>query len=265
MGVNMKKNYNFQEFNFDKYYYFLDTNKYFEVFKNISKEEYEMLNREYYRLDNSKISRYLFDNQEYFRKGQLLKFLVIDLEFVENTTKARIIDLITELFREIEIIELRNKTIIFYFEQTDIDFKNIFEAINDDFDLEIKIYESARLNINNPESFRIILDAYLDFCIDLSRLYTNNSNLIVDVANNDSNRLKLLKRAILYKVYEDSQLENLILSMFNNNLNVTKTAQDVYMHRNTINNKLELIKSETGLNIQNFNDAIAMYFLMKTK
>ena len=51
--------------------------------------------------------------------------------------------------------------------------------------------------------------------------------------------------------------------MFVNNLNVCKTANYVYMHRNTINNKLAVIKEETGLDIQNFQDAVLLYVLIK--
>ena len=46
-------------------------------------------------------------------------------------------------------------------------------------------------------------------------------------------------------------------------LNVSKTASFVYMHRNSINNKLDLIEKETGLNIQLFNEAVTMYNLLR--
>ena len=51
--------------------------------------------------------------------------------------------------------------------------------------------------------------------------------------------------------------------MFVNDLNVCKTANYVYMHRNTINNKLITIKEETGLDIQKFQDAVMLYVLLK--
>jgi DNA-binding PucR family transcriptional regulator len=37
------------------------------------------------------------------------------------------------------------------------------------------------------------------------------------------------------------------------------------MHRNTVINKLEYIKNATGLNIQNFHDALCMYWLITIK
>ncbi|MDD3106793.1 MAG: helix-turn-helix domain-containing protein [Bacilli bacterium] len=53
--------------------------------------------------------------------------------------------------------------------------------------------------------------------------------------------------------------------MFEHDLNVSKAAQSVYMHRNTVINKLEFITSETGLNIQNFKHASCMYWLLNVK
>ena len=37
------------------------------------------------------------------------------------------------------------------------------------------------------------------------------------------------------------------------------------MHRNTINNRLDLIKRESDLNIQKFQDAVAIYNMLKLK
>ena len=73
----------------------------------------------------------------------------------------------------------------------------------------------------------------------------------------------VLKPIILNKIYNDNKLYEIINGMFVNNLNVCKTANYVYMHRNTINNKLAVIKEETGLDIQNFQDAVLLYVLIK--
>jgi carbohydrate diacid regulator len=60
-------------------------------------------------------------------------------------------------------------------------------------------------------------------------------------------------------------MEILIQAMFKNNLNVTQTASDVYMHRNTVIKKLDFIKKETGLNLQKFQDANIMYWILKIR
>ena len=51
--------------------------------------------------------------------------------------------------------------------------------------------------------------------------------------------------------------------MFENDLNISTTAKNTYMHRNTVNYKLEQIKDETGLDIRRFKDAVIMYEFLK--
>ena len=78
-------------------------------------------------------------------------------------------------------------------------------------------------------------------------------------------KLKEIKPAVLNRISEDTQMEKLILAMFENNLNVKRTAETVFMHRNTVIGKLEYIKQETGLNLQKFTDAACLYWLIKAK
>ena len=89
--------------------------------------------------------------------------------------------------------------------------------------------------------------------------------MIISIVNKYAKDLIILKPIVLKKLNNDSQIEKLINGMFDNNLNVSKTSSSVYMHRNTINNKLEVIKDETSLDVQNFKDAMALYFLMNAK
>ena len=77
-------------------------------------------------------------------------------------------------------------------------------------------------------------------------------NIIID------NEIEYLRLSIIKMFKKDSYLKDIIFAMFNNNLNISKTASQVYMHRNSINNKLDYICKETGLDIQNFYDAVAM-------
>ena len=130
--------------------------------------------------------------------------------------------------------------------------------------MNIKTYESGKIYIDNRIGFKIIFECYLKYSYHNSRSYTNNCDLILDLAKKEINELSKIKPYILNKVNNDMQLERLINSMFDNNLNITKTAKDVYMHRNTINNKVDFIKDETGLNLQVFKDAVAMYLLIKS-
>ena len=84
----------------------------------------------------------------------------------------------------------------------------------------------------------------------------------MELYNQDKALLKQIKPIIISKILTDHQLETLVYSFVKNDLNITKTAKDMYMHRNTINNKLDLIQRETQLNIRHFNDAMALLLLL---
>jgi len=260
----MKINYHFDQFDYKKYYYFFDGERYFEVEKMISSEEYNNLNSRYYQKINSPLFDYLFGNHPFPYQKNFYKFIVIELNDNDNNGKANLLSFLKDIFHKIDVMELKNKTVCFYYNDIDIDLKNILTAVTDDLGLNIKVYESGKLDIKGSEAFRILFEMYLQYSIHIPRMYTNNSDLILDIAKTNIKELKTIKPIILNKIYNDAQLEKLIYSMFDNNLNVTKTAQDVYMHRNTINNKLELIKRETTLSLQNFKDAVAMYLLLKS-
>ena len=44
-------------------------------------------------------------------------------------------------------------------------------------------------------------------------------------------------------------------AFFDNDLNLTATARQLYIHRNTLNYRLDKIKKELGLDLRNFRDA----------
>jgi carbohydrate diacid regulator len=81
----------------------------------------------------------------------------------------------------------------------------------------------------------------------------------------DQKALFTIRNIVMYQIDKDSDLKNIILAMYKNDLNVSKTASSVYMHRNTVINKLDLIKKTSGMDVQKFYDAIALYNLMYLK
>lgn len=62
-----------------------------------------------------------------------------------------------------------------------------------------------------------------------------------------------------YKSYFDnSNIGEIIESLVKNNLNISKTADDLYIHRNTLLYQLNKIKGETGYNLKNASDLFTL-------
>ena len=61
----------------------------------------------------------------------------------------------------------------------------------------------------------------------------------------------------------DAEMNDIIKCLFDNNLNVLQTSKKLYMHRNTLNNKLERFYDKTGFDLRCFRHAVIIYFLVK--
>ncbi len=58
------------------------------------------------------------------------------------------------------------------------------------------------------------------------------------------------------EVLEDEEAMSTIAKFFENNLNISETARQLYVHRNTLVYRLERIEKEIGLDIRKFDDAM---------
>mgnify|MGYP003548838820 CR=1 FL=1 len=76
----------------------------------------------------------------------------------------------------------------------------------------------------------------------------------------------------LEEIFQDRSLpmineETLLIveAFFRQNLNVSETSRQLFMHRNTLLHKLDRIQETTGLDIRNFQDAITMRLVILLK
>ena len=70
-----------------------------------------------------------------------------------------------------------------------------------------------------------------------------------------------------FQTLEEETLET-VKCFFGNNLNVSETARQLFIHRNTLMYRLNRIRKITGLDLRNFEMAVTfqiLYFLYKNK
>ena len=58
------------------------------------------------------------------------------------------------------------------------------------------------------------------------------------------------------KIELDQEILTTIDTFFENNLNVSETARQLFVHRNTLVYRLEKLQKSTGLDIRTFEDAM---------
>ena len=75
--------------------------------------------------------------------------------------------------------------------------------------------------------------------------------------------------AFLYEVFgdavpenQDEETQNTIQKFYENNLNISETARQLYLHRNTLVYRLERLEKTLGLDIRKFDDAMTFKLAM---
>ena len=65
----------------------------------------------------------------------------------------------------------------------------------------------------------------------------------------------------IISVLQDKELVDCINAFFKNNLNISETSRNAFLHRNTLLYRIEKINRVTKLNIRNFDDAMTFKIL----
>lgn len=63
------------------------------------------------------------------------------------------------------------------------------------------------------------------------------------------------------RIFEDGAMMNTADAFLDNGMNVAKTARAMYMHRNTLLYRLNVIRRLTGLDLRNFDMAVTFVVL----
>lgn len=74
--------------------------------------------------------------------------------------------------------------------------------------------------------------------------------------------LEMLLEPAAREIFADKEMVNTAEVFLESSLNVSETARKLYLHRNTLNYRLDKIEKATGLNIRKISDAITFRMIM---
>lgn len=204
---------------------------------------------------------YLNKKNDYLNKKKEFEFYILNIN-KQTPDYDEIIDIFLDVIINPFVYEENNYTIVLS-NIINNDVSQVVSAIVEDFGYNLKVFRSNKIYTQNMDDFNILKDSYLKNQVYINDNYVNIQKLLYAILEKNMDDLQTIKPVILRKINNDSKLYEIVNGMFVNDLNVCKTANYVYMHRNTINNKLITIKEETGLDIQKFQDAVMLYVLLK--
>lgn len=198
---------------------------------------------------------------DYLNKKKYFEFYIINITNNDENYEE-LMNVLSEMIVSPFIINEEHYTIIVSF----VINNEVIQMVNtlvDDFGSKMKIFKSNKIYVENMENFTILKDLFYKYIYFINDNYISINVLVQTIMEHNINDLDIIKPVVIGNIKRDPKLFEIVNAMFINDLNVCKTANYVYMHRNTINNKLIVIKEETGLDIQKFQEAVVIYVLFK--
>ncbi|MDZ5470174.1 helix-turn-helix domain-containing protein [Bacillus sp. 31A1R] len=146
------------------------------------------------------------------------------------------------------------------------DFHSISETLESDFYIKTTFYIGKFLSRTNELKRVFRLDrSFYDSCLERlsnrERIFTFEKTFPSLVTKQLSNDLKeAIALQLLSGLKDDEELLTTVKVFIENNLNVTLTAKKLYIHRNTLQYRLDKVSEKTGINFKEFTSAFTMYF-----
>lgn len=147
---------------------------------------------------------------------------------------------------------------VFFDADCKIDFEEIIQSLNEDFYVTATLFESGKLydGINKNEYASYVFDNK-NKLLETNKLYITEAELIKHKIISS-----VVIKNILKEYYDDYQMKNVIKTYLDCNMNISQAANKLYMHRNTVMNKIDKFILNTGYDIKKFKNAFIIYHII---
>ena len=181
----------------------------------------------------------------------------------KNSPKESVVNLLNDFLKGLlgnYINPVYKDTVLTVFFDADvkIDFEEIIQSLSEDFYTKAALFESGILynGIDRNEYVSYIIENK-NKLLETNKLFISEADLI---------KIKLIApiviKNILKEFYDDYQMKEVIKAYLDSNMNISKAANKLYMHRNTVMNKIDKFIKNTGYDIKEFKNAFIIYHII---
>ena len=145
---------------------------------------------------------------------------------------------------------------VFLDSECDVDFEGIIQSLNEDFYVPSTLFESSELFVDKNDYLTFICENRKAL-LETNKLYLLEADLVKFKFVSDT-----LFKNILKDFYEDFEMRKIIKTYLEYNMNISKAAEELYMHRNTLMYKIDNFIKTTGYDIKKFKHAFIIYHII---
>jgi hypothetical protein len=155
----------------------------------------------------------------------------------------------------INIFKVKSYLVIYHNYDNDNDIFNLIKSLESDLDTKILCYLSYK---GNEESLKEEINIVCGLLEDKEFGYYNLKGLLLE-----AEYIKNKNQILNFILDETGINKEFILEFASNNLNASKAASNLYMHRNTVIYKLDKLMSLKNFDLRSFIDMHILYSLSK--
>lgn len=184
--------------------------------------------------------------------------------FFKNHLNDFQLNIITDLFSgtintKIEFL-FHEKELVMIFEQfEEIDFRELISGINSDLYLSIMLFESKKFQ--TKEELMKYLSYITPKILPEGEEYLSEQVLLLSQANLPV--LEEMRKLVFKEFIQDYEMLHIVKVFIENNMNTSLASKKLFMHRNTLINKIDKFISITSYDVKTFKDAFVIYHFLK--
>lgn len=143
--------------------------------------------------------------------------------------------------------------------------EGIFLALDDDFETVSRVFVGGFHESSN--AFPALFEEEQDIFKEEVKYFKRTTVFgIADVALHYFTKEALAKSSLTHSMKEewriDDEMKEIIQALWTNQGNLSSTAKELFMHRNTLQYRLEKFQENTGMQLKNTDDLILCYLLL---
>ena len=221
------------------------------------------------KIDKEKHSWYsfLFENKAIEQEGHY-RVIQIKLSTSDFPLKELWIEEIKQIFQNIVDFFFTTKTTAFLVEKKSEDYlytndlDGLFLALDTDFNVSTKLFVGS-FHSSQHKFAEFFSEEQTIFWETATNLKCKDiSNVAMVFYSNENIKASVLLSELYTMWLKKSEMCEIIPVLWSNLGNLSSTAKDLYMHRNTLLYKIEKFYSETGLNLKEANALFLGYLLI---
>jgi DNA-binding PucR family transcriptional regulator len=191
----------------------------------------------------------------------MYKYLIIEYKKQEQQDDSMIISLFSEFVDFTRVKTTDHQIILFYEQNTDISFKDVILNVMSDTLTDLRLYASHHYatELERDQQLEVVRKLLKD--IQFAQYFYLDDKILLK--HNLNHLTEELKKYILRKFTYDQMMLNSIKVYLESNQNSSVAAKNLYIHRNTLIQRLDKFKEVTGFDVRDFNDAFPIYHLIK--